>query len=431
MRIIEKIDSFVPLHPKAKRVAAYARVSTAKDAMRHSLAQQISYYNNYIQSHSGWIFFGIYTDDAQTGTKDSREQFQEMLQECRAGNIDMIITKSISRFARNTLTLLETVRELKILGVDVFFEEQNIHSLSSDGELMLTILASYAQAESLSASENMKWRIRKSFEKGELLCLSMMYGYDRKNKQLIINRQEAKIVKEIFSRVIEGESLNSIAKGLNARGHKTKQGKEWNAYRLACMVRNEKYAGNALLQKTYINNHLEKKKLKNDGHISKYYAEETHKAIIDIETFNQAQIVMAEKSKTCESYSYHTTTMFTSYIRCGKCNHNYRRGKQNNKHFWNCSTFLSKGKSMCQEPRISESTLYQLTSEVIGIADFSEEDLFNSVIEIVAFDHTLTYRLKNGKEIIKHWLPTSRSKSWTPEMKEQARQRTLTQRRTS
>lgn len=427
-RIIKRVN-LMPKQARAERVAAYARVSTGKDAMRHSLSAQISYYSNYIQNHKGWLYCGVYADEALTGTKNNREQFQRMLNDCRAGKLDKIITKSISRFARNTIILLETIRELKALGVDVFFEEQNIHTLSADGEFMLTILAAYAQAESLSASENLKWRIRKSFEEGEIFCMSEMYGYDKIDKEMIINPAEAVIVREIFARAIDGESLNSIAKNLNARGIKTKRGRDWNATRIACMLRNEKYIGDSLLQKTYMNNHLQKKKIKNTGQLTQYYAEDTHEAIIDSDTFEKARVVMAKKAKECEHYSYYTTTMFTSYIRCGKCGKNYRRGKQNNRHFWNCATFLSKGKHYCQEPRIPENTLYRLTAEVIGVADFTEDDLFNSIVEIVANDHTLTFVLKTGEQIIKEWEHQSRSKSWTPEMKEQARQHALKQRR--
>lgn len=145
--------------------------------MLHSLSAQVSHYSDMIQQHSGWQYCGVYADEALTGTKDNRENFQRLLQECYAGKIDMIITKSISRFARNTVTLLQTVRELKRFGVDVYFEEQNIHTMSADGELMMTILASYAQEESLSASENQKWRIRKGFANGEMMGLRFMYGY--------------------------------------------------------------------------------------------------------------------------------------------------------------------------------------------------------------------------------------------------------------
>ena len=167
-KVIRKIE-----HPqrleRRTRVAAYARVSSGKDAMLHSLSAQVSYYSMFIQQHPGWQYVGVYADEALTGTKATRDNFQQLLTDCRNSQIDLVITKSISRFARNTVTLLETVRELKALGVDVFFEEQNLHSISTDGELMITILASYAQEESLSASENQKWRVRKGFESGELV----------------------------------------------------------------------------------------------------------------------------------------------------------------------------------------------------------------------------------------------------------------------
>jgi DNA invertase Pin-like site-specific DNA recombinase len=156
-RKVIKLDSKIIKPISKKRVAGYARVSSGKDVMLHSLSAQISYYSSFIQNKSDWEFAGVYADEAITGTKDERPEFQRMLQDCRMGKIDMIITKSISRFARNTVTLLETVRELKDLNVDVYFEKENIHSLSGDGELMLTILASFAQEESRSISENVTW----------------------------------------------------------------------------------------------------------------------------------------------------------------------------------------------------------------------------------------------------------------------------------
>lgn len=165
-RIIRQVSFPGAEMPRLKRVAAYARVSSGKDAMLHSLSAQVSSYSELIQNHEGWQYCGVYADEALTGTKEDRGGFQSLLADCRAGKLDMVITKSISRFARNTVTLLQTVRELKGLGVDVYFEEQNIHTMSADGELMMTILASYAQEESLSASENQKWRVRRNFEEG-------------------------------------------------------------------------------------------------------------------------------------------------------------------------------------------------------------------------------------------------------------------------
>ena len=157
-----------------KRVAAYARVSSPKDAMLHSLAAQIDYYRQMILNNPGWEFAGIYADEGRTGTKEDREQFQALLEKCRSGGVDMVITKSISRLARNTVTLLETVRELKSYGVDVYFEEQNIHTMSTDGEVLLTLLASFAQAESLNVSENCKWRIRNKFQEGQASTCTML-----------------------------------------------------------------------------------------------------------------------------------------------------------------------------------------------------------------------------------------------------------------
>ena len=200
-RKIEQVR-FAESAPKKKRVAAYARVSSGKDAMLHSLSAQVSYYSDYIQSN-GWEYAGVYADEAITGTKDKRDGFQKLLTECRNGNVDMVITKSISRFARNTVTLLTTVRELKELGVDVYFEEQNIHTTSADGELMLTILASYAQEESLSVSENMKWRIKKNFEDGKPWS-GFVLGYRCENGQYVVVPEEAEVVRRIYREYLEG-----------------------------------------------------------------------------------------------------------------------------------------------------------------------------------------------------------------------------------
>ena len=162
-RIIRKLEPAIPKLPRLLRVAAYARVSSGKDAMLHSLSAQVSYYSKLIQNTPGWQYAGVYADEALSGTKDRRREFQRMLADCRAGKIDWIITKSISRFARNTVTTLETVRELSQLGVDVYFEEQNIHTLGAEGEIVLTLLAAYAEEEARSVSENQKWRIEDNF----------------------------------------------------------------------------------------------------------------------------------------------------------------------------------------------------------------------------------------------------------------------------
>ena len=225
-RTIKRVPFAAQQAPKPVRVAAYARVSSGKDAMLHSLSAQVSYYNDLIQHHPGWVFCGVYADEALTGTKADRENFVRLIRDCKAGKVDMVITKSISRFARNTVTLLETVRDLKSVGVDVYFEEQNIHSISPDGELMLSILASYAQEESLSASENQKWRVKRNFENG-MPWNGTMLGYRYKNGTYIIVPEEAETVRFIFDQYLFGKGITAIAKMLNEQGIPTRYGNTW------------------------------------------------------------------------------------------------------------------------------------------------------------------------------------------------------------
>ena len=415
--------------PRLMRVAAYARVSSGKDAMLHSLSAQVSYYSDLIQRHNGWQYVGVYADEALTGTKDSRENFQRLLADCRTGKIDMVITKSISRFARNTVTLLETVRELKEQGVDVYFEEQNIHSLSADGELMLTILASYAQEESLSASENQKWRIRKGFERGELMGLRYLFGYRIEKGIITVDPEKAKIVCEVFRRFNAGETLGGIAADLNARNIKRVMGGGWNAQRIRDLVTNEKYLGNALLQKTFVNNHLEKKQVKNRGELPQYYAEGTHEAIIDAEIFFRAQERIRMLDSEAKKRTPPKRTPFTGKIRCAKCGKNYKRGRCLDRAFWNCSTYLTKGKNVCQCSRIPEPLLYGMAAEVLGLHAFDADAFESKITAIVAHDNnTLVFCFADGTETVKRWQHRSRAESWTEDMKAAARQKTLERR---
>lgn len=276
--ILERVSlcDTVTIRHSALGITAKSKViKTVYDALAEKYVSitlgSASYYSELIQSHPGWLYCGVFSDEAYTGTKDNRTGFQKLISECRAGNIDLIITKSISRFARNTVTLLETVRELKLLGIDVFFEEQNIHTISADGELMMTVLASYAQAESLSASENQKWRIRKAFENGEIVNLRFLFGYRINGAKIEIDPAQADIVREVFERAVNGESFTAIAKDLNNRSITRCLGGKWNSQRIRDLLSNEKYLGNALLQKKYRNNHLEKKLIHNDGQLPKYY----------------------------------------------------------------------------------------------------------------------------------------------------------------
>lgn len=429
-RKVRRIDTKFPGQPKLINVVAYRRVSSGKDAMLHSLSAQVSYYSEMIQKHPGWRYCGVYTDEALTGTKDDRENFQRLIADCRAGKIDMVITKSISRFARNTLTLLNTVREFKELGVDVYFEEQDIHTMSSDGELMLTILASYAQEESRSASENQKWRIRKSYAKGEVLQWRHLYGYSITKDRIEINPEQAEVVRDIFRRAIDGESFSSICRDLNARGLYTIFGKKWTACRITEILINEKYIGDSMLQKKYVNNHIDKKLLKNKGELPMYYAEDTHEAIIDKETFEKAQeVVRAVKEKYCGNRPPKRYP-FSSIIKCGLCGENFKRVTRNGKVCWNCRTFQEKGKAECPSKQIPEGILESVTAEVLGLDSFDGE-IFKERIERIEVPeaNSLNFVFKDGHIEERTWKDRSRSESWTPEMREAARQRALKQRR--
>ena len=381
--------------PVRKRVAAYARVSMEKDAMLHSLAAQVSYYSERIQRNPEWEYVGVFADYGLTGTKETRPEFQRMLQECREGKIDLILVKSISRFARNTLTLLNTVRELKGLGIGVYFEEQKLDSLSGDGEFMLTILASFAQEESRSVSENCKWRIRKKFEQGIPTGFGM-YGYEVRNGSFVIKPEEAAVVRRIFQMYLDGMGSVRIMKLLMAEGVPAPMGGLWNDSVIMDMLRNEKYAGDLLLQKFYTNNHIEKKQLRNRGELPQYYVGDDHEPIIDRKTFDavQREIALrtarrkADKAKRAAQEaaavvpsgieptpsSGHTereAIPLTDRIYCGICGKKYRYkvtrlGTPYAAPVWLCSTFNYRGKAYCASKQIPEDILKKLIHSVLS-----------------------------------------------------------------
>ena len=434
MREIIKIES-QNVHPvKRKRVAAYARVSGGKDAQLHSLSTQVSYYNSYIGSRGDWVLAGIYADEAFTGTKENRPEFQKMLADCKTGKIDMVITKSITRFAGNTVTLLSSVRELKELGIDVYFEKENIHTLSADGELMLTLLASFAQEESRSASENQKWRIRKKFEQG-LTTTGYLLGYRLKNGILEIVPEEADVVRQIFIDFLSGMGKTTIAKKLNRLDVPTKRGAPWNKNTIQCILQNEKYTGNLLLQKTYKKDHISKKKMANRGELPKYYVENSHEAIISKEVFEQVQQELKNRAdKNGFTARVSGQCLYTGLIHCGICGkHFYRKltssgRKYQKKPCWLCATYMEQGKDYCPAQKIPEDILTAKTAEMLGVADFDRDMLMAKIKEIQVPGHNrLIYMFHDGHAKEVTWQHKSRKESWTEEMKQKARERTLEQ----
>ncbi|MDR0883425.1 MAG: recombinase family protein [Oscillospiraceae bacterium] len=378
------------------------------EEMLHSLAAQVSAYSELIQGNPDWNYCGVYADEALTGTKDTRPEFQRLVADCRVGLIDTVITKSISRFARNTVTLLETVRELKTIGIDVFFEEQNIHSLSCEGELMLTILAGYAQEESMSCSENVKWRIRKDFAEGKP-STGKMLGYRLKDGVLTIVPEEAEVVRQIFDDYLSGMGTLAIKKKLAAEGISFSQ------TGISHILRNEKHKGCLLLQKTIVTDHISKKQIRNDGRLPQFYVTDSHEPIISEEIFDAVQTEIARRAAKHNSGNFPARQYpCTGMIRCEKCGASYRRkhaaaGSKYEKIVWICATFNTLGKSECDSQQIPEDILLAKIAEVGGL---------DKVAEIIVPAHNrLTFIMKDGSTIESEWQHRSRSESWTDEMK--------------
>lgn len=401
-----------------KNVCAYARVSNGKDAMLHSLSAQVSFYSSYIQSHSGWIYRGVYSDEAITGTKENRPGLQKMLEDCRNGMIDIIIVKSISRLARNTNLFLKTIRELKELEVDVFFEEEKIRLLSAEGEFLLTVYASYAQEESRSVSENMKWRIKKDFEEGIMWGGTDCLGYKVVNKKFVMVPEQAALVKHIFDLALAGNGKLKIAKILNSEGYKTMRGCEWQDSIVGHVLKNITYTGDLLLQKTYRKDHMTKRNIRNYGEKKMYLVENDHEPIISKETFNKVQELMNQRdfTKPFKMIRY----PFTGIVKCGICGGNYRHKTTKYKDFWQCSLYEKKGVEFCNSHKVPTSRLEEAVQKAFD-ADKYDDGLIERISKIEVFNQNriLVFFKDDRPAYEYYWTPDSRK--WTDEMKERAR----------
>ena len=429
--MVSRIAPIAPVQ-KRKRVAAYARVSSGKDAMLHSLAAQVSYYSELIQRNPEWEYAGVYADENLSGTKEARPEFQRMLRDCREGKIDRILCKSTSRFARNTVTLLEVARELKELGISVSFEKENIDTMSGDGELMLSILASLAQEESRSVSENCKWRVRKKFEQGVPTGFRM-YGYDVRNGSFTILPEEAAIIQRIFHMYLDGMGRERIMRVLNADGIPAPEGGLWNAGTIMMMLRNEKYAGDLLLQKSYVNNHVEKKQLPNRGELPQYFVAEDHAPIIDRETFDAVQVEIAGRrelhtAKAADAVKRPDMPLGDRII-CGICGKKYRRkitrqGTPYAAPVWICATFNYRGKAFCASKQIPEQTLMDLIAAALGESRTADDV---DHIEMHPGNRVL-FVFRDGHAEEHFWKDRSRRDSWDAEKRKRAAEKTRAQR---
>ncbi|HEM3533102.1 recombinase family protein [Streptococcus suis] len=346
---------------KKRRVAGYARVSTDHEDQATSYESQMRYYSEYINGRDDWEFVKMYSDEGISGTNTKlRTGFKAMVEDALNGKIDLIITKSVSRFARNTVDSLTTVRQLKEVGVEIFFEKENIWTLDSKGELLITIMSSLAQEESRSISENVTWGLRKQFAEGKVhFPYTNVLGFKAgEDGAIVVDQDEAKTVRYIFQQALIGKSPYHIAKDLSEQGIPSPSGKShWNATTIKRMLRNEKYKGDALLQKTYTIDFLTKKKNINRGELPQYYVENNHEAIVDRETFDAVQQVLDNKGRKS------STTIFSSKLVCGDCGHffgskvwhstsKYRRV------IYRCNEKYN-GSSKCSTPHVTEEEVKQ------------------------------------------------------------------------
>ena len=425
MRKINIIEPKVPQMPSRKMVAAYARVSMESERLQHSLSAQVSYYSSLIQQNPAWEYAGVYADDGITGTKtNDRTEFNRMIADCEAGKIDIILTKSISRFARNTVDLLNAVRHLKDLGISVQFEKEHIDSLSEDGELMLTLLASFAQEEVRSLSDNVKWGTRKRFEKGIPNGRFQIYGYRWDGDHLVVEPEEAKIVKLIYVNFLNGLSAESTEKQLEEMGVKSYKGQHFGNTSIRQILGNITYTGNLLFQKEYTVDPISKKSRKNQGELPQYWVENTHEAIIPMEVY---QAVQEEKARRRElgvfaNWSINTSC-FTSKIKCGRCGKSYQRSNRKgrkdpdaNYTVWICGTRRKTGNAQCQNKDIPEPMLKEACTAVLGLDEF-DETVFSEQIDHIEIPapYEMVFYFKDGRIVPHRWQSTMRKDCWTDE----------------
>lgn len=422
MTQIKKIESSRRL-PKLLRVAAYARVSRNKESLLHSFNNQVEHYRTYIQSRKDYIFKGVYADLGISGTKEDREEFNKLLDACRSGEIDLIITKSISRFARNTATLLKTIRELKALKVDVFFEEQNIHSISEEGEFILTLLASMAQEEARDMSENVKWAVLKHFSEGKVYSMTIL-GYRLKNGVLVIEPKEAEAVRLMFKLYLEGYGTQKIAITLEKMGFKSRFNRKLTYTSVMGVLRNETYTGDITLQSTFNENFITKKMIRNKGQKRMWRVEEAHEPIIDKETFNKVQELIKERAVGV--ITREESNPFQQKLVCPYCNRHFSRKISKGKFHYICSYYDKYGKDGCPNKKVPQDILEKVTAEVLKLKEFNVRVFKKEIDHITAFnDSRLIFRFKDGHEVEKTWSYPSRKELWSEEMKEAARKRTV------
>ena len=384
---ITRLDAPIRLQTEKKKVAAYARVSRDSERLLHSLQAQKDYYSKLIEANPEWEYAGVFADEAITGTLiTKREGFRALVKACEDGKIDIILTKSIQRFARNTVDLLNTVRHLKDIGVEVRFEKEHINSLTGDGELMMSILASFAQEEVRSLSENVRWSRKRKIDKGETPIKMQVTGYRWEGEELVIEPEEAKLIRRIFSEYMDGKSPGEICKGLKADGIKTIRGHWFQEGPVYKILRNPIYRGDLYLQKTYIEDPITKKQRFNKGELPMVRVEEDHEPIIPPAFFDAVQEEMAKRKAAWDSkvFDFIGMNTFTFKVKCGKSSyaHSKAEGSFGNDGGWLCSNRDCPKRENCQCKYIPDLAIRQAVTRAMGLDEYDADRAKDEVVRV-------------------------------------------------
>lgn len=385
---------------KLKRVAAYCRVSVESELMQSSITNQIAHFTNKINDNPLWQNAGVFAEYGISGTNTkNRPQFNRMIALALQGKIDLILAKSIQRFARNTVDLLATIRQLKEHNVEVFFEKENISTFSHDGELMLSIMASFAQEESRSISDNVRWGIKKRFEQGIPNGRNPVFGYDWKGDDLVVNENEGWIVTKMFQDYANGMRVRDILEWMNQTGVKTRKGNKFQAATIKAILRNPTYTGVLLLCKEYVGDPIVHDRHKNQGELPQYLAEGHHEPLVDEETWQKAQERTEQNRRS--NMSRKTINAFTGKLKCKDCGRNFQRITQRYKGkltlYWQCYSRRNH-LAECHSIDLDEPTLETIAARMLEMKKF-DPTFFRAQVEAIEVepDGTLEFHFTDGR----------------------------------
>ena len=396
MKTITEITRQKPTPPQI-RLAAYCRVSSDSSDQLHSFAAQIKYYSEYCKRHPEYKFVDIYADEGITGTSmEKRDDFRRMLRDCKKGLIDRIIVKSMSRFARNTEEMLTALRALEQMEVSVYFEEQGLDTKSMNSEMFATFPGMVAQQESVSISQNMRWSYKKRMESGEFNCCAPAYGFDLINGKLVINETEAAVIRRIFDLYLQGIGMQTIANILNDEGVRRQYGrKKWHHTTVNYVLNNERYKGDALLQKQITTQTLPFKKQLNHGEQPMYYVENSNPAIVSRETYEAVQALIKSRQPSCKRKAKNYP--LTRTLLCPDCGHTFRRQVVNGTAYWLCAAKAT-NKTDCAWRRVKEDEVYAAFNLMIRKVQANREYLLGTLIRQL---EELQYRTTGSQQRVK------------------------------